>query len=285
VLLVLALIAGGVSWWYVTAGPGAYTTTPGLLALSKAEASAKATRAGFDVTIADPAYSETVPRDHVVSSDPKPGARIREGAAISLVLSRGKERYPVPDVTGLTQAKAKAAIKKARLAVGEVSETFSDTVKKGVVISSTPAEGQRLKPATAVSLVVSKGVEPIRIPDVVGKPAEAATAALTDRAFKVTSSEAYSETVARGTVISQDPRGGTAPKRSTVALVVSKGPPLVAVPNVVGKKLKDADAALRAAGFDVRVFNLPTGPDRVLDQSPNAGQQVPKGSRVTLSVF
>ncbi len=86
-------------------------------------------------------------------------------------------------------------------------------------------------------------------------------------------------------MISQKPAKGKAPKNSDIALVVSKGPPPVPVPEVVGKSLDEAREILTAAGFEVRDFNLPGGPDRVLDQSPNGGDTAPKGSRVTLSVF
>ena len=86
-------------------------------------------------------------------------------------------------------------------------------------------------------------------------------------------------------MISQQPDKGKAPKNSDIALVVSKGPTPVPVPDVVGKSLDEATQILQAAGFEVRAFNLPSGPDRVLDQSPSGGGDAPKGSRVTLSVF
>jgi serine/threonine-protein kinase len=115
---------------------------------------------------------------------------------------------------------------------------------------------------------------------------EDATTALDDVPLANKVTEKYDDTIPSGVVISQKPAaGGTAPKNSTVELVVSKGPPPVPVPNVVGMNLTDAARMLTAAGFQVRAFNLPGGPDRVLDQSPNGDQQAPKGSRVTLSVF
>ena len=230
-------------------------------------------------------FSETVERDHVLSSDPAPGERIREGAEIELALSRGKERYEVPVLEGLPREDAQASIERVNLAVGAVTRQYSDTVERGAVIESTPEAGAELKRGEAVALVVSRGVEPIEVPDVVGQPAGQAQAALTDRQFEVTMTEEFSLEVPDGRVISQDPREGNRPKGSAVALVVSKGPPPVTLPDVSGRPLAEARSTLEGLGLQVRVFNLPAGPDRVLDQNPDAGASVPAGSRVTLSVF
>jgi serine/threonine-protein kinase len=120
---------------------------------------------------------------------------------------------------------------------------------------------------------------------VVGKKLDEAQAILAAVPLGAKVEEKNHDTVPAGVVISQDPAKGKAPKNSAVTLVVSKGPPPVPVPEVVGKGLAEATQMLQAAGFEVRAFNLPGGPDRVLDQSPNGGDQAPKGSRVTISVF
>jgi beta-lactam-binding protein with PASTA domain/predicted Ser/Thr protein kinase len=285
VLAVLGLVGGGTGWWYAAAGPGAYTTAPGLLKLSKAEAEATAAEQGFTVTYADPQFSETLGRGLVLSSDPEPGAHVREGSEITLVLSRGKERYEVPALEGAQEDRARALLDRNNLDVGEVTQAYSDTVPEGRVISSEPAAGKRLKRDTQVSLVVSRGVEPVEVPGVVGRSGDDARAALAERDFKVSVAEEFSETVPEGQVIRQDPADGMRPKGSTVEIVVSRGMPFVTVPDVVGKPVGEAEATLRALGLQVRVWNLPAGPDQVLDQSPDAGDKVRKGSRVSLSAF
>jgi len=88
-------------------------------------------------------------------------------------------------------------------------------------------------------------------------------------------------------VISMDPKSGTTVYRGdTVSLVVSSGPPLVTVPNVVGKTEAAARAALQKAGFEVQVnyplrFNLL---DRVRTQTPKAQSKAPKGSTIRIDV-
>jgi serine/threonine-protein kinase len=100
-------------------------------------------------------------------------------------------------------------------------------------------------------------------------------------------SSAYNESVPAGSVISQSPAAGTTVKRgTTVSLVISKGPPLVTVPNVLDKKVAAATQALQAAGFKVKVNKPPVVIlDRVLSQSPAPGSQAPKGSTVTITAI
>ena len=286
-LLIVLLLAAGLSGaaWYVAAGPGAYTTAPSLLSLPQEEAAAKARSLGFTMQVVGNEFDEQVQAEHVLSTDPGPNARIRKDGTIQVVLSKGPERYAVPNLRGKTEDEAKEALAANNLSDGEVKRSYSDDVKKGLVISTDPAPGQRLKNGEAVGLVVSRGVEPVAVPDVVGKPLEEAQKILSEALLGNKVEEKFHDTVPVGNVISQKPAKGKAPKNSTVSLVVSKGPPLVVVPNIVGQHVDEATRILTEAGFTVRTFNLPGGPDQVLDQSPNADEQAPKGSQVTISAF
>lgn len=285
-LLVLMLAAGlsGAAWW-IAAGPGAYTNAPSLLTLSQADAKAKARSLGFTMQVVGNAFDEKMPADHVLSTDPGPNERIRKKGTIGVVLSKGPERYAIPDLRNKSEADAKKALAATHLGTGEIKRAYSDTLKKGRVISTDPAAGTRLKRDEVVGLVVSRGVQPVTVPDVVGKKLDEARQILAKASLGAKIVEKNDDTIPAGVVISQKPDKGKAPKNSDIALVVSKGPPPVPVPDVVGKSLDEARTILTAAGFQVREFNLPGGPDRVLDQSPNGGGTAPKGSRVTISVF
>ena len=285
-VLVVLLAAGlsGAAWW-VAAGPGSYTTAPSLLTLSQAEAAAKARDLGFTMQVVGNEFSEEVQPEHVLSTDPAPNERIRKDGTIRVVLSKGPERYAVPDLKNKPEAAAKEQLAAANLGVGEVSRSYSDDVKKGMVISTDPSPGTKLKKAEVVNLVVSRGVQPVAVPNVVGKTSDEAQGILAKVPLTAKIEEKHDDAIPAGVVISQKPAKGKAPKNSAVTLVVSKGPPPVPVPDVVGRHIDEARQMLTAAGFQVRDFNLPGGPDRVLDQSPNGGGQAPKGSVVTISVF
>jgi eukaryotic-like serine/threonine-protein kinase len=136
----------------------------------------------------------------------------------------------------------------------------------------------------AVTVTISKGPQPITINDYTGKPADEAQRALTAAGFKVNVKQDYSDTVPNGTVISQSPNSGTGVKGDTITLDVSKGQQLFPVPDVRGKKVKDAEKILKDAGFKWSVLAAPFGPGDVYDQNPEPGSMKAKGTTITLYV-
>ena len=284
-LLVLALAGAlsGSAWFY--AAVLSQTTTPGLLGMTEPAAVAKADRAGLEVRVVESEFDEVVPRGQVLRTDPGPGRSIEKGATIALVMSLGPERYPVPDVVGKTENRARQLLADNNLQVADPERRYSFKVEEGAVISADPKAGTEVKPDTAVRLVLSRGVEPVAVPNVVGRPLAEAQAALTEARLENEVAEKFSSKVEAGAVISQDPSGGTADKRSVVQLLVSKGPPLVTVPDTVGKSLTEAQALLKDAGLASSVSSLPGGPGIVLRQDPAGGEQRPKGSTIYLYVF
>ncbi len=151
------------------------------------------------------------------------------GLAIALFIVAALTGCPpskvnAPDVVGMTQSAAEAAITSAGLTVGTVTEQYSDTVPAGQVISQNPAAGASVAPNSAVALVVSKGPEPVNVPDLVGMTQSAAEAALTSADLVIGGvTEAYNNSPA-GNVYSQVPSAGSsAAPGSTVDIAVSLG--------------------------------------------------------------
>ncbi|MFE9421855.1 Stk1 family PASTA domain-containing Ser/Thr kinase [Kitasatospora sp. NPDC006697] len=260
-----------------------YATVPSVLGQSQSQASSTLGGAGLRASFSQ-AFSETVPAGQVISSDPGVGQKVRKSDAVKVVLSKGPERIAVPDVSGKPLDQAKQLLSTARLTPGDSREDYSATVPAGSVISTDPAAGQQLAVNTPVSLLVSKGAQPVPVPNVTGQSADQAQAALTAAGFKaaLAPDQAFSDTVPAGSVASQSPTGPAAPG-STVTLTLSKGPQPVAVPSVTGMSEGDATKALTAAGFKVRSTGLNFfGLSNVSDQSPSAGTMAPKGSTVTI---
>ena len=137
-----------------------------------------------------------------------------------------------------------------------------------------------------MALTVSRGRQPIDVPDLTGQDATGAARRLSGLGLKVDATQQQnSDTVAKGKVISQSPRDGTAFRGDTVKLVVSKGPVLVAVPDVVGQQLQQARGTLEAQGFKVTVRRALGGFfGTVRLQDPAGGSKVPKGSTITLTI-
>jgi autotransporter-associated beta strand protein len=137
-------------------------------------------------------------------------------------IAAGGQTSAVPNVVGQTQAQASSAVTAAGL-IASVTTQTSVTVQIGRVLSQSPDAGTVVSPGSTVFLVVSSGVI---VPDVGGQTQSAATAALTAAGFAVTSSSQASASVPSGSVVSQSPAGGAAASGgSTVALVISTGPP------------------------------------------------------------
>ena len=283
-VLVLLLAAGAAAGgWYLSVGR--YTTAPDLSGLSLSEARQRVRPTDFVLRTEPAQYSETVPKGDIISTDPEPGDRILRTGTITAVVSKGKERYPMPAVVGASEAEARDALT-ANLAVGEVRHRYSDTVGEGLVIKASAKKGAQLRPDTAVDLVVSKGPRPIAVPDLVGSMAADARALIRDKGLEFNVTRTHNP-APRGQVISQDPDHGTLYEGDEIDLVVSKGPPLVEVPNVFNYDQDSAIQSLEAAGFavDVQQSDNYVGFNRVGAQSPSGGDVAPEGSTVTIYLY
>jgi len=276
--LLLALGAGWLTVWR-------YDSAPPLLSLPQAEAVERARAAGFGVRFGNEVYSETVPAGRVAEVTPGPGDRVPRGATLTLALSKGQERYPVPQLRGRPRAEAEAELRAARLEVGAVVSAYDDEVPRGSVVSSTPSSGERLRRGSAVNLALSQGPPPVAVPTVAGAPLTQGRERLTDAGLTATVTEVFSETAERGEVIAQSPESGSLPKGSAVELTVSKGPELIRLPDVDGERREQAVRRLEQLGLRVRVFDVPGGSGRVISQAPQAGELVRKRSSVTLYLF
>ncbi len=279
-----SMLLAAVTAWFFFLGPGATATVPSVLDRPQDQAVSALQAAHLDPTVSE-AFSEDVAAGTVVAVDPAVGATVRRGSEVVLTVSKGPERYAVPDLVGSTLAEAKRQLAATNLALGKVTEAFDEKVPEGQVVSLDPKVGTSLKRDAKVALVVSKGREPVEVPDYTGKKADDATKALTDLGLKVdASTQENSDTVATGDVISQDPRDGTLFRGDTVTLVVSKGPVMVDVPNVIGKQVGEARTILEGAGFQVKVERALGGIfGTVRFQDPEKGQ-APKGSTVTVTI-
>ncbi|AKT52862.1 hypothetical protein ADJ73_13500 [Arsenicicoccus sp. oral taxon 190] len=284
-LALVLLVGGGAAWWF-GAGPGAPATVPAVVGVPVDEARSRLDAAHLDAVVEE-AFDETVPRGTVIKAAPGEGASLHRTDDVTVYVSRGPERYPVPQVVGQPGAAAQQAVKDAHLSLGRLTEAYDEKVPAGSVVSASPSPGSPLKPLAAVDLVVSKGRQPLPVPALAGKTTDDARAALT--AVGLTYAEApqreYSTTVPDGAVIRQDPATGTRFKGDTVTVTVSKGPELVAVPSVTGSSKADARRVLEAAGFTVKVSS-PLGEvfGLVSQQRPGGGGKAPKGSTVTIVV-
>jgi serine/threonine-protein kinase len=287
VLLLLIGLGSGAgygTWWETT---GRWVRTPAVVGQTQDVATAKLAAAGLKWHLGAAQFSETTPRGEVISTDPDGGSRVHKHADVTVVISKGAERLPVPDVKGKTVAAARSILTKNGLALGKQTPLYSDTVPKGVIISASVGPNDPPKRrGFAVAVTVSRGPQPIEVPDLTGAQVNDATDQLTALGLKVQTTSVFDDKVPNGQVMSQRPRDGTLFKGATVTLVASKGPQLFPVPGVTGKNFKDAKKIVQQAGFTVKRSNLFGGVfDIVRFQSPGGGSMRPRGTVVTLTVI
>lgn len=281
--VILALVAGvllaGIFTW--TTNGTSTISVPNVAGMQKDVASTKLATTGFRVSFTK-RYSDD-PSGTVIAMNPGAGKFVDSDATIKLTLSQGPRPVAVPDVVAkkMTPAQARVTLEKLGFIVAERRE-FSETIAKDSLISTEPATNKKIAPESTITLVISDGPTPIAVPDVAGKTYDEAAATLSKAPFTVTRRDDFSDTVPTGTVIGTDPAIGTnQQKNSTITVVVSKGPQLVAVPNLVGMTVEAASAQLQSLGLTAQVQNYHAGA-RVRAQDPSNGQNVKKGTEVTL---
>ncbi|WP_330350060.1 Stk1 family PASTA domain-containing Ser/Thr kinase [Streptomyces sp. NBC_00582] len=230
------------------------------------------------------------------------GARPRRGllalvTAVLLVIGVGTGVWyinsgqftKVPAVLTQAQAKAEQRLKSAGLEVGAVKHSYSDTVKRGTVISTDPEPGARIRKHDSVTLTVSDGPQTVKVPDVTGSRLDKAKGLLTSDGLEPGQvTEEFSDDVIKGFVISTSPDAGAERRAgSAVAIVVSKGS-AIDVPDVTGEDLDDARAELEGAGLTVEVSAEQVTSEfdkgQVAAQTPEADSQAADGDTVTLTL-
>ena len=279
-------VALGIGSWYALIGPGSRIVVPSVVGASIEEANAALAPLGLTSEVIERRFDEDIASGKILESDPSGGDKVDAGGRVNLVVSKGQERYVIPVLTGLTPSAALKVLTSQPLKSAGISEEFNTTIPKGLVISSNPPNGQKVKRDTPVSILVSKGIEEIALTTYVGQSADQAQNELTEAGFNVESSFAYSESVAAGAVVSQTPAGVvSAPKGSTITLVVSKGSKFVFIPNVYSIETNKAMATLKDLGLKVKVRSIGKKTVKyVTNVSPKIGTKVLRGTVVTITV-
>jgi beta-lactam-binding protein with PASTA domain/predicted Ser/Thr protein kinase len=283
IVLLLVLTFGAWAGW-VYAIPH-YTRVPDVIGLSAQQAETRLRDAGLGVRTGPGEYSTSVPTGSIIRTTPGPRTKMRKGRAVVLTPSLGPRLIAVPDVGGRGEDGAARLLTEAGFEV-KVERAFDENVPRGDVIRQDPGPAQQIQEGSTVTIVVSRGPPPVKVPDVTGQATADARRTLEALAFHVEVTEDFSTDVPRGQVISTDPQSGQrAPKGSTVTLFVSKGPKTFAMPNVVGMQREAAVRKLEALGLSVKVVEIPgTEGDQVVYQDPDRGETVEQGQQVTIYV-
>ncbi len=204
--------------------PG-HQAVPRLLGLSLAEAQAQVTKAQLAVADGGADPHPSAPQGTVIWQDPPPGVIAPEGLKVTLVVSAGPPKIPVPEVSGLDAALAQRLVAAAGLTVSQV-ESVQAAAPQGVAMLTRPPAGTALAPGAGLALVVSRGAPTISVPDLLGlSAADARTRLELDGLQLGTMTRRRTADATPGTVVAQRPAAGTLASPGTVVdIIVARSP-------------------------------------------------------------
>jgi serine/threonine-protein kinase len=283
--IVLALlIAGGAKAVSSIFGPHP-VKVPSIVGMPKREATRIAEARGLHLVVTQRMTNLRAARGQVIWQSPAHG-QLDEGSKLGVVVSTGKPLATIPDVSGYNQSQAQVALRAAQLQPGQITRRYS-VKPEGIVVSEAPATGKLAWGAT-VDLVVSRGPQPIGVPDVTGLTAQKAKEKLKAQGFAVAMASDYSNSVPSGHIIATSPAvGSQAPEGSAITIVVSQGPRYkdVTMPDVRNMSVAAARSQLESLNLIVRVVQSCGGNgSTVTETDPIAGRTVKEHTRVALFV-
>lgn len=248
------------------------------------------------IGVSEPKVADRVedgPPNIVLAQKPEPGTELAKGTKVSLEVRRARKGGQIRFMPGLIGTKQEEAERRLKALELKVAITLKvDSGPEGIVLDQDPKEGAPLEDITQAGLVISTrpegGADRIRVPDLIGKTLAEATEILFALELKVKTREVQEAGKPAG-VTAQTPDAGTVVgKGSSVALEVNSPPvtppSLVILPSVIGQQRRTATKRLRELGLEVGAEELasPNPKGEVLEQDPEAGARLEKGTIVTL---
>ncbi len=295
-VLLLTALATGAGWWFGS-GPGSLVAVPEVSGLSYAEAEARLAAESLRAEQRGE-NSVDIETGRVIGTDPPAGSRVDTEQAITVVVSLGPAEVTIGRVIDLPEDQARGILETSAIGLRDTAGFFTDAppgTVVGLVIHPRAGgddvdcgEGCAARQADEATLWVSRGP----VPDVAGTSVDGARSTLGAVELSVSEEviEQSSDDFAAGEVIGIADRqeGGWWRPGDTVTLIVSTGPPLFEIPDVVGNTRDEAIGELEEAGFqvDYAVFfaAIPDSLTEVVSMDPGAGEFVVRGTRVYIQL-
>ncbi len=275
---------------------------PNVSGMSYEEAEILLKEKNLNLMISGMNYSETIEKNKILSQNPNDGAIALADATVQVIMSGGQEEVMMPDLAGMTKEEAQQLITGQNLTIGAdgINEEYSDVVEKGRVITQSIPADERIAVQTQITLAVSLGslneeTALLKVPDLTGMTKEKALKLLgklkEQAGFTFVLGEVknkYSAEVEKGKIISQKPKAGeTVRTNEPIRIVLSKGPEMVQIPELVYLTKDQATGKLEKAGLQAEVvteYSEQAAAGLVIRQGVKAGSKAAKGSRVTITV-
>lgn len=284
-LLVLVLALAGAAGWYLLWGPGGHVEVPPVAELSEEEAQALLAERSLEWS-GSTSNHDRIAEGSVIESIPAAGSSVRRGETVELVVSLGVLMRTVPEVVGGSEIEALDALATALIDDVVVDRVPDRHIARHEVLGIDAEEGSEIPHHQQVRLTVSDGPMVVAVEDHTGRDGDSAIQALRSALdVEPTITRVHSEDVPEGRVISQSLAAGDHRQGAAVDVVVSLGPELFEVPNVVGHGYSSAVQELESRGFVVARENALGGIlGWVHSQDVDPGALRPRGTVITLTV-
>jgi beta-lactam-binding protein with PASTA domain len=283
-VLLAAALGGGGAYLVQQSRTPSYPV-PNLISQTQAQARATVDQYHWHIAIAHARKDDSVV-GNVLATRPPKGKSLKKGHTLTLVVSDGNTLAPLPvDLVGKPLAEATAELQQTGGFTPKPTEAYDENIAAGIILKVGDGLPAQLPKGSEVPVVVSKGPAPRAVPGgIAGGTFAQAQAKLQAVQLVAHQVDVFNDTVPAGTVVGTSPAAGASvPRGGTVDVQVSKGPQLVAIPNVKGMSLDAATAALSKAGFAPGNVNGKAS-GKVTSTNPPIGTLKPKGTAVDLTL-
>jgi len=173
-------------------------------------------------------YTNDVPKNYVIFQEPQPGAEIKKGRDVKIILSKGPKTLFMPNLLALSIQQANIILEENGMCQGELSRTYHDRVEKDQIIAQVPPQGATISRGECVDVLVSMGARPkaFKMPDLIGLTLEDALQSLEKVELVIGEiKSAFQKNRPRNSIVKQSPTAGDRVIAfSPVSLLINREP-------------------------------------------------------------
>ncbi len=262
--------------------------TPLIIGKTEAEAKKELSSLKLKLEIISTQNDDVIAEGKIISQEPAPGASVKNNSTVKVVISLGKGKIEVPDITGQSLDEATSELKKIGLEIYIEEEEATDKYLPRTVMLQQPVGGTKIDEKTKIRVKISKKIEEVVIPDLAGLTEEEATKVLMAKELKLKAGGSQHSDIEKGLIISQDPPAGEkGAKNSQVTVVTSAGQDMVTVPDITGLTLGQAREKLKETNLKIKVEEGQVAEDDSIlieTQSPPSGDKIPARGTVQVTL-
>lgn len=212
----------------VVAGKPRLFKVPRLEGLTVEQATQLIDDQGFKLGAIESDPESTEEPGTVIGQDPAAGTDAAPETPINLVVASGPESVVLPNLIGLSELDATNKLSQAQL-LWKITEEFNADTPAGRVVKTDPEAGTEMKIGATVILTISKGPQPVEVPDLTGKTVGAAEALLDSLGLKLlvlNTTVEVSDPNMVDRIVQQDPAAGTMQlPGTTITVNLGEAPP------------------------------------------------------------